>query len=125
MRCIQFRIYSDERIIDRYNIDNSTNNYIFSNINEWEILITPVPQSTFELSEKDIRRYIKMWAKDHIHKNKPSLNITDGIGHYIKDCKNVYIHGTAIVDYICGKTTINMIGGNACVKYINLERLPI
>lgn len=61
---------------------------------------------------------VKKWVNSHIHIGVENLQINAGKNHYIKDCKNVRIDGSAMIAEICGFTTVEYIRGSAKVDHI-------
>ena len=98
------------------------NGDVFSDIDTWEL---KVDQDIFpdwfdkEIYKPQIVEAIKGWAKDRIHIGIDNLKISDGENHYIKDCKDVSIFGSAKVKYICGYATVENISGSATVENIS------
>ena len=96
-------------------------NDVFSDISTWKFKVDQDILPDWYVEEYDKQRMIeavKEWAKDRIHIGKENLDISDGEGHYIKDCTNVEIHGSAQVEKIYGSATVNKICGNAIVDSI-------
>ena len=97
------------------------NNDVFSDIDAWDLTvdqdITPEWFSKEEYKPKMIEA-VKEWAKTHIHIGIDGLKISAGENHYIKDCKNVEICGSASVKYICGSASVKYICGSASVENI-------
>ena len=97
------------------------NDDVFSNVDSWELNvdqdITPEWFSVEECKPKMIKA-VKEWAKTHIHIGVNGLKINSGENHYIKDCKDVVICGSATVKNICGSATVEYICGSATVKNI-------
>ena len=94
---------------------------VFSDIDGWKLTvdqdIRPEWFSEEECKPKMIEA-VKEWAKTHIHIGVDGLKIDGGRNHYIKDCKNVEIYGSATVENICGSATVEYICGSATVKNI-------
>ena len=93
----------------------------FSDIDTWEFNVDQDILPDWYVKEYDKQRMIeavKEWAKDRIHIGVDGLDISNGAGHRIKDCKNVFICDSATVKYICGNATVKYIRGNATVEYI-------
>ena len=94
---------------------------VFSHIDGWVFKvdqdITPEWFTEEEYKPKMVEA-VKEWAKTHIHIGVDGLNIESGKNHYIKDCKNVEICGSATVENICGSATVKNIYDSATVKYI-------
>ena len=68
--------------------------------------------------EGRMREAVKEWAKEHIHIGVNGLKISSGSNHYIKDCKDVEICGSATVKNIYDSATVENICGRATVKNI-------
>ncbi len=97
------------------------NGDVFSNIDNWEFVVDQDILPDWYVKDYDKQRMInavKEWAKEHIHIGVDNLIITTGLEHYIKDCKNVRICGSATVKNICGSATVEYICGSATVKNI-------
>lgn len=93
----------------------------FSDIDTWELSVDQdiTPEWYDEDTYKpQVVEAVKEWAKDHVHVGIDNLKISAGKNHYIKDCKDVQICGSATVEYICGSATVKHIYGSATVKYI-------
>ena len=73
----------------------------FSDIEKWELTVDQdiVPEwfSKEECKPKMIES-VKAWAKGHIHIGVNGLKIENGENHYIKDCKDVTVSGSASVE---------------------------
>ena len=97
------------------------NGDVFSDISTWKFNVDQDILPDWYVEEYDKQRMIevvKEWAKDRIHIGKDNLDISDGEGHWIKDCTTVKIHGSAQVEKICGDTKVKNIYGNATVYRI-------
>ena len=97
------------------------NNDVFSDIDTWIFHVDQDIQPEWFVAEYEKQRMIqavKGWAKTHIHIGIDNLKIDSGKGHYIEDCKNVEICGSATVNYIYGSATVNNICDSATVKNI-------
>ena len=96
-------------------------NDVFSDIDSWEFVvdqdITPGWFLEEEYKPKMVEA-VKEWAKTHIHIGIDGLKINAGQNHYIKDCKDVEICGSATVKYICGSATVKYICDSATVENI-------
>ena len=93
----------------------------FSDIDTWKFNVDQDILPDWYVKEYDKQRMIeavKEWAKDRIHIGVDGLVISNGAGHRIKDCKNVFICGNATVEDIRGNTTVKNICDSATVKYI-------
>ena len=94
---------------------------VFSNIDTWKLTIDQdiTPEWYDEDTYKpQVVEAVKAWAKDHIHIGVDDLKIAAGRNHYIKDCKDVEIYGSATVKNICGSATVEYICDSATVKNI-------
>ena len=94
---------------------------VFSDIGTWRLTVDQ--DITPEWYDEDIYKpqvveAVKEWAKDHIHIGVDNLKINTGRNHYIKDCKDIQIYGSATVENICGSATVEYICGSATVEYI-------
>ena len=97
------------------------NNDVFSPIETWVFRVDQdiLPDWYVEkYDEERMRNAVKKWAEEHIHVGKDNLKISSGENHYIKDCKNVFIYGSATVKNIYDSATVENICGSATVKYI-------
>ena len=109
-----------ERLFVRAELSPS-NGDVFSPVDTWAFNVDQdiVPEWFVKDVEKDrMVEAVKEWAKDHIHIGVDSLKINSGSNHYIKDCKDVEIYGSATVKDICGSATVKDICGSATVEYI-------
>lgn len=94
---------------------------VFSSIDNWILKVDQdvIPDWYDEETYKpQVIAAVKEWAKDHIHNGVDGLKISSGQGHYIKDCKDVEIYGSATVKNICDSATVKNICGSATVKNI-------
>ena len=94
---------------------------VFSDIDTWELSVDQdiMPEWYDEdIYKPHVVEAVKEWAKDHIHIGVDGLKIATGRNHYIKDCKDIQICGSATVEYIYGSATVNNICGSATVKNI-------
>ena len=97
------------------------NGDVFSDIDTWKLTVDQdiTPEWYDEDTYKpQVVEAVKAWAKDHIHIGVDDLKISAGRNHYIKDCKDVQICGSATVKNIYGSATIENIYGNATVENI-------
>ena len=93
----------------------------FSDIDTWEFNVDQDILPDWYVKEYDKQRMIeavKEWAKDRIHIGVDGLVISNGAGHRIKDCKNVFICGNATVKNICDSATVKYIRDSVTVKNI-------
>ena len=94
---------------------------VFSDIDTWELSVDQdiMPEWYHEDIYKPlVVEAVKEWAKYHIHIGVDGLKITTGINHYIKDCKDIQIYGSATVKNICGSATVENICDRATVENI-------
>ncbi len=94
---------------------------VFSSIDNWMLKVDQdvIPDWYDEETYKpQVIAAVKEWAKDHIHNGVDGLKISSGQGHYIKDCKDVEIYGSATVENICDSATVKYIYGSATVENI-------
>ena len=97
------------------------NNDVFSPIETWVFRVDQdiLPDWYVEkYDEERMRNAVKKWAEEHIHVGKDNLKISSGENHYIKDCKNVFIYGSATVKNIYDSATVENIYDSATVKNI-------
>ena len=97
------------------------NGDVFSDIDTWGLNVDQdiIPDwFDKETYKPQIADAVKGWAKDHIHIGIDNLEISAGENHYIKDCTNVNIYGSATVKNIRGSATVEYIYDSATVKNI-------
>lgn len=97
------------------------NGDVFSDIDTWVLKVDQdiTPEWYDEYTYKpQVVEAVKEWAKDHIHIGVDNLKISTGRNHYIKDCTNVNIGGSATVKYIGGSATVENICESATVENI-------
>ncbi len=97
------------------------NGDVFTPLDEWVFTVDQDirPDWFVEGYEKErMAAVVKEWVKSHIHVGVDGLIITGGSNHYIKDCKDVTIGGSANVEYIGGSANVRYIGDSANVEYI-------
>ena len=90
----------------------------FSDIDTWELTVDQdiKPEWFTEDEYKPlIVEQTKEWAKTHIHIGVVGLKINSGDNHYIKDCQDVEVCGSATVNEVCGSATVNKVCGSATV----------
>ena len=98
-----------------------TNGDVFSDIDTWKLTVDQdiIPEWYDEdIYKPQVVEAVKAWAKSHIHIGVDNLKISTGRNHYIKNCKDVQIYGSATVKNICGSATVKYICGSATVEYI-------
>ena len=94
---------------------------VFSDIDTWKLSVDQdiIPEWYDEdIYKPHVVEAVKEWAKDHIHIGVDGLKIATGINHYIKDCKDIQIYGSATVKYIYGSATVENICESAKVENI-------
>lgn len=95
------------------------NGDVFSNIDNWKFVVDQDILPDWYVKDYDKQRMIeavKEWAKDRIHIGVDKLKINSGANHYIKDCKDVNICGSATVENIYDSATVENIYGSATVE---------
>ena len=97
------------------------NGDVFTDIETWRFKvdqdITPDWFNPEEYRPRMIEA-VKEWAKDHIHIGVDGLKISSGTDHYIKDCKDVEICGSASIKYVCGSASIENVCGSASIENV-------
>ena len=99
-----------------------TDNDVFSNIDSWEYSVDQDILPDWYMKDFDRERMVeavKEWANNHVHVNKVGLHLKSGKQHYIKDCEQVVIDGSAEVECIRKNSKIEKISGNATVELIS------
>ena len=94
----------------------------FRPLNEWKFKVDQDILPDWFVEEVDKQRMaeaVRIWAKDHIHIGVNGLEINSGRGHYIKDCTNVEICGTAEVENIYGASKIRAVYDSAKIKNVH------
>ncbi len=97
------------------------NGDVFTDIATWTYRVDQDILPDWYVEEYDKSRMVdavKVWAQDRIHIGVDGLVINSGAGHYIKDCHDVVIGGSASVKYICGSASVKCIDGSASVECI-------
>ena len=85
------------------------NGDVFTPIETWRFNVDQDIVPDWFVAEYERERMVaavKEWAKSHIHIGKDNLVIDAGRNHYIKDCKNVVIKGSASISEVCGSAMI-------------------
>jgi len=97
------------------------NGDVFSPIENWVFKVDQdiTPEWYVENYDKE-RMYnaVKKWAKDRIHIGVDGLKINAGANHFIKDCKNVEVCGSASIKYVCDSASINKVCGSASINCV-------
>ena len=98
-----------------------TDGDVFADIDSWKFVvdqdITPEWFSADEYKPKMVEA-VKEWAKHHIHIGVDGLKIDSGKNHYIKDCKNVEVCGSASISKVCGSASISEVCGSASISEV-------
>ena len=97
------------------------NGDVFTPIDEWifEVDQDIKPDWFVESYEKErMIQAVKEWAKNRIHIGIDGLEINSGANHYIKDCKNVEIYGSASISYVYGSASISDVYDSATISYV-------
>ena len=97
------------------------NGDVFTPIETWRFNVDQDIVPDWFVAEYERERMVaavKEWAKSHIHIGKDNLVIDAGRNHYIKDCKNVVIKGSASISYVCGSASISKVCGSASISYV-------
>ena len=95
------------------------NGDVFSPIDQWKFNVDQdiVPDwYVAGYDEERMRAAVKDWAKAHIHIGENDITINCGSNHYIKDCKNVAVYGSASISKVCGSASINKVYGSAVIS---------
>jgi len=94
---------------------------VFSPIDQWKFNVDQdiVPDwYVAGYDEERMRAAVKDWAKSHIHIGENDITINCGSNHYIKDCKNVAVYGSASISKVCGSASINNVYGSASISEV-------
>ena len=103
------------------------NNDVFRPIDTWNFNVDQDILPDWFVEEVDKERMVKAvsdWAKDRIHIGVDGLKIDIGRNHYIKDCKNVTVcgsasisevRGSASISYVCDSASISEVRGSASI----------
>ena len=97
------------------------NGDVFTPIDEWifEVDQDIKPDWFVESYEKErMIQAVKEWAKNRIHIGIDGLEINSGANHYIKDCKNVEIYGSATISRVYGSATISYVYDSATISRV-------
>ena len=97
------------------------NGDVFSPIENWVFNVDQdiTPEWYVENYDKE-RMYnaVKKWAKDRIHIGVDGLKINAGANHFIKDCKNVEVYGSASINRVYGSASINKVCDSASINKV-------
>ena len=98
------------------------NGDVFSPIENWVFKVDQdiTPEWYVENYDKE-RMYnaVKKWAKDRIHIGVDGLKINAGANHFIKDCKNVEVCGSASIKFVSGSASINKVYDSASINEVS------
>ena len=82
---------------------------VFSDIDTWVLNVDQdITPDWFDADtyKPKMVEMVKEWAKTHIHIGVKGLKINAGQNHYIKDCYDVEVYGSATVKEVCGSATV-------------------
>ena len=94
---------------------------VFAPVESWAFNVDQdiLPDWFVESYEKErMIAAVKEWAKDRIHIGVDGLKISEGANHYIKDCKNVEVYGSASISEVCGSASINYVCDSASISEV-------
>ena len=94
---------------------------VFSPIDQWKFNVDQdiVPDwYVAGYDEERMRAAVKDWAKAHIHIGENNITINCGSNHYIKDCKNVTVCGSASISKVYGSASISCVYGSASISEV-------
>ena len=94
---------------------------VFSPIDQWKFNVDQdiVPDwYVAGYDEERMRAAVKDWAKAHIHIGENDITINCGSNHYIKDCKNVTVCGSASISKVYGSASISCVYGSASISEV-------
>ena len=97
------------------------NDDAFSDIDGWTFKVDQDIRPDWFVEEYEKSRMItavKEWAKEHIHIGIDGLKIDSGKNHYIKDCKNVEVCGSASISYVYGSASISKVCDSASISEV-------
>ena len=97
------------------------NGDVFSPIDQWKFNVDQdiVPDwYVAGYDEERMRAAVKDWAKAHIHIGENDITINCGSNHYIKDCKNVAVYGSASISKVYGSASISKVCGSASISEV-------
>lgn len=93
----------------------------FSDIDKWAMNVDQdIKPDWFDVKDYKarLREAVKEWAKTHIYIGVDNLTISSGENYYIKDCHNVAVCGSAIIQDVCGSTIIQDVYGSTMIKNV-------
>ena len=94
---------------------------VFSPIDQWKFNVDQdiVPDwYVAGYDEERMRAAVKDWAKSYIHIGENNITINCGSNHYIKDCKNVTVCGSASISKVYGSASISEVYGSASISKV-------
>ena len=94
---------------------------VFSPIDQWKFNVDQdiVPDwYVAGYDEERMRAAVKDWAKSHIHIGENDITINCGSNHYIKDCKNVAVYGSASISEVYGSASIGKVCDSASISKV-------
>ena len=94
---------------------------VFSPIDQWKFNVDQdiVPDwYVAGYDEERMRAAVKDWAKSYIHIGENNITINCGSNHYIKDCKNVTVCGSASISKVCDSASISRVYGSASISKV-------
>ena len=92
---------------------------VFSPIDQWKFNVDQdiVPDwYVAGYDEERMRAAVKDLAKSYIHICENNITINCGSNHYIKDCKNVTVCGSASISKVCDSASISEVYGSAIIS---------
>ena len=117
---IEDSLTNAERLFVRAEL-SPKNGDVFSPIDTWIFTVDQDvrPDWFVESYEKErMVTAVKEWAKGRIHIGVDGLKINSGYDHYIKDCTNVEVFGSAGIKRVCGSASINGVCGSARINEV-------
>ena len=94
---------------------------VFSPIDQWKFNVDQdiVPDwYVAGYDEERMRAAVKDWAKSYIHIGENNITINCGSNHYIKDCKNVTVCGSASISKVYGSASISEVCDSASISKV-------
>ena len=94
---------------------------VFSPIDQWKFNVDQdiVPDwYVAGYDEERMRAAVKDWAKSYIHIGENNITINCGSNHYIKDCKNVTVCGSASISKVYGSASISEVCDSASISEV-------
>ena len=94
---------------------------VFSPIDQWKFNVDQdiVPDwYVAGYDEERMRAAVKDWAKSYIHIGENNITINCGSNHYIKDCKNVTVCGSASISKVYGSASISEVCDSSSISKV-------